>query len=109
MAIQFKHTSSGPFDEFKAIEPARARPLNPQDIVEVVEWCEASFGPLLLPSPQPNTFTANLWAYEVDERRENLVVLNGGLVLRANTLPRYLFKISTRDPQFATQFALKWM
>lgn len=108
MPIEFEERRGEAVTEFNAVELSLLKPLDPAEIVEVIEWCEDSFGPMLIPTGRGPTTTASHWQYTLD-RSEKLVLQKGQLRMPLGTKPRYSFTVRVHKTDLAASFRERWL
>jgi hypothetical protein len=94
----FTYEQSDNFHVFNAIPLAKGHRIDPDEIRQVVAFCQRNLG-----GPRPNT-----WTYRVD-RRQQLEVQDGEFVLAQDCPELYRFQLIIFDDRFACEFKGEWM
>lgn len=107
MTISFFEEKSVAGVEFHAQEYSILEPVQASDVIEVLEWCEAAFGRMLIPTGRGPATKSLLWEY-VLERAEKLVLQNGQLRAPLGSPPRHSLIVRLTDDALAQKFRERW-
>lgn len=94
----FSYEQGDKFHVFNALSLAKGHRIEPDEIRQVVGFCQRYLG-----RPSPTS-----WTYRID-RKQQLALQDGQFVLAQDCLELYRFQVIIFDDRFASEFIDAWM